>query len=716
MATRNEHEHELLGSDQEDITLAELVPSCPPSPVVDHEMGSEHADDIDDTVLHETTPALNDPHKTNLVNNSATHPLKQRQRVVERPGFSPIYRVWALEIASIGISTLLLVAIIVVLARFDGNSLPEWPLAVTLNTLIALLVTVAKAAFMAPVSVAISQGQWGWFLQERPLYDFHVFDQASRGPWGSLVFLKRIHVRHFTSIGAFLMVVSILSSPLTQFAISYPVRAVAVAGEANVGITRSIFASWYRLDLVIYNAIYAATALDTTDFSSPIEPQGASCSTGNCTFENYHSLGVCLKRANISSLLRVERLEDNNSTGLPLYQNSTQYPSFLLPKGGEIWKASLPGGPALVDQNAFSLITDHINGSKSIGFQDNEDLLRTRVASIVLIYGKPIMHKSPWEDGLNDDYDITLKMAMDSTDGIQYEALEFLFHVCVQSYQTIVQSGKETTHLIESSTRPLDKEPGPFLDLNCTSILDALSRTCLFNELRWNDTMYLEAPLPREKGQDASISDERFGIDYSPLEATAITLIAALQGHLAVSYNPSSSEDPIIVNNGGTFAYHLFLNAIFSPDALRSTSERDNRILNMFTNVATLMSQRMRATHSNRSRENNANFTGQAWREESYVRINWGWVSFLTVETALAAGFLAITIKSQSSQWRSRKTGGPLIYEDAKDSSLALLVALRPRARELMGEGLRPVDELKINAQNLEVKLDGNGVILAESG
>lgn len=42
-----------------------------------------------------------------------------------------------------------------VLSKFDQQSVPDLPLKVTLNTMLSFLVTLAKAAFMFPVSIAI---------------------------------------------------------------------------------------------------------------------------------------------------------------------------------------------------------------------------------------------------------------------------------------------------------------------------------------------------------------------------------------------------------------------------------------------------------------------------------------------------------------------------------------------------------------------------------
>lgn len=50
---------------------------------------------------------------------------------------------------------------------------------------------------ISTVGAAISQSKWLWYRQSEPrrLQDLELFDQASRGPWGSLELLFRLRAR-----------------------------------------------------------------------------------------------------------------------------------------------------------------------------------------------------------------------------------------------------------------------------------------------------------------------------------------------------------------------------------------------------------------------------------------------------------------------------------------------------------------------------------------
>lgn len=92
---------------------------------------------------------------------------------------------WVLELIAILISTGSIVALISVLYRENGKPLSNWTLAITLNTVIAALGTLARTTLAFAISACIGQQKWAW-LRRRPdsLVAWERFDEASRGPWG----------------------------------------------------------------------------------------------------------------------------------------------------------------------------------------------------------------------------------------------------------------------------------------------------------------------------------------------------------------------------------------------------------------------------------------------------------------------------------------------------------------------------------------------------
>jgi len=98
---------------------------------------------------------------------------------------------WRVEVAAWLFSCACTVALVLVLSQYNDKPSPKWHYGLTLNTLTALLVTIARVALSVPIVECISQLKWLWYtsVQTRPMMDFQRFDKASRGLFGSLSFL-----------------------------------------------------------------------------------------------------------------------------------------------------------------------------------------------------------------------------------------------------------------------------------------------------------------------------------------------------------------------------------------------------------------------------------------------------------------------------------------------------------------------------------------------
>jgi hypothetical protein len=103
---------------------------------------------------------------------------------------------WWWELGSWLLSFCCFSAVVGLLLYYDGKRQPSDVVkGITLNASIAIFAAIAKAAMILPVSEAIGQLKWIWFRRERKLYDFFTFDNATRGPWGSLMLLGTTRCR-----------------------------------------------------------------------------------------------------------------------------------------------------------------------------------------------------------------------------------------------------------------------------------------------------------------------------------------------------------------------------------------------------------------------------------------------------------------------------------------------------------------------------------------
>lgn len=104
---------------------------------------------------------------------------------------------WSVEILCCIASAGCLGGIIALLIVYDGKPQESWPIKVlTINGLVALLATLCRTFFMVAISAALAQGKWNHLSGRNDassfqLRDFSLFDDASKGPWGSAMLLWR---------------------------------------------------------------------------------------------------------------------------------------------------------------------------------------------------------------------------------------------------------------------------------------------------------------------------------------------------------------------------------------------------------------------------------------------------------------------------------------------------------------------------------------------
>ncbi|KAH0172827.1 hypothetical protein KCU67_g1555, partial [Aureobasidium melanogenum] len=246
---------------------------------------------------------------------------------------------WLFEILACTLSLLALVAIVITLAVHDGRPLPEWPFNISVNALVSVFGVILKTSMMLPVSESISQLKWTWFQKPHSLGHFTDFDSASRGPWGCLKVLRRCHVRHLTSVGAAITILALASDPFIQQMIKFrPVTFLLTTDDAHAFIPCTnnytlhgghIGAELESLDLLTQAAIYKGVY----NSYSPVE---ATCSSGNCTFGDYRTLGMCSSCQHVSI----------NSSDIHKTCDGNRYCNYTLTDGPVM---SMPGTPTILN-------------------------------------------------------------------------------------------------------------------------------------------------------------------------------------------------------------------------------------------------------------------------------------------------------------------------------------------------------------------------------
>lgn len=137
-------------------------------------------------------------------------------------------RDWKWEFAAAAFSFGCSASIVGVLFAFWDKSLLSWQFMfnITLNTLLAILSTLSRTALLVPIASCISQLKWIHFVgSPHKLRELQLFDDASRGPWGSWTLIRGLHFNaKLATWGSFITINSLAMGPFTQQLLSYPSR------------------------------------------------------------------------------------------------------------------------------------------------------------------------------------------------------------------------------------------------------------------------------------------------------------------------------------------------------------------------------------------------------------------------------------------------------------------------------------------------------------
>ena len=159
---------------------------------------SESHDDLDEKKQPLTTISSKDGSSTPSTEDESATTLAAEQPqqltakgIFMKAAFSRYWADWWIwEFISIALSTLSMLAVVLVCGFCNKMPLAKWPSPITPNAFIAVFIALAQAGLVMPIYSAIGQLKWIWFgVGERPLVDFETFDEASRGPIGGLKLL-----------------------------------------------------------------------------------------------------------------------------------------------------------------------------------------------------------------------------------------------------------------------------------------------------------------------------------------------------------------------------------------------------------------------------------------------------------------------------------------------------------------------------------------------
>ncbi|KAK4442802.1 hypothetical protein QBC34DRAFT_363084 [Podospora aff. communis PSN243] len=270
-------------------------------------------DQVPDSTPLQKPPGQDEHSPKPLKADGALGRLKRRARTA----WHTMQPLWPLETLSIIVALGLLGAVIGVLVRFDDREIGEWTFPINLSTLVSILATLLRVCILYAVSEIISQLKWVWFTRRtRPLINLHNFDQASRGPLGSVLLWKMLLGQTPSWLGAgaaaaaFVVVVSFAIGSFAQQALSTRhCERIAVDLPSSIPVVNYFRGDTYRIAAGMWELTVGMKAAILQGLTNP-ESQDvgvkAACPTGNCTFPDFGtgvthaSIGMCSKCVDMS--------------------------------------------------------------------------------------------------------------------------------------------------------------------------------------------------------------------------------------------------------------------------------------------------------------------------------------------------------------------------------------------------------------------------------
>ncbi|KAL3460016.1 hypothetical protein BJX64DRAFT_278766 [Aspergillus heterothallicus] len=188
---------------------------------------------------------------------------------------------WFWETLAMLFSLLCFVAIFCILMVFEDKARPDMPRGFTLNAIVSILATASKSSLIYVIGECIGQLKWIWFKRKRDeLSQMQLFDSAGRGPLGSLLVIMQ-HKGQSLQILTY----------RTRGAVDSTGR--AVAKQAVVFLPTTFDAD---MQAIINTGVWA----ESPEYLRP----NLTCSSGNCQWPAFLSVGICTECEDITAQTR----------------------------------------------------------------------------------------------------------------------------------------------------------------------------------------------------------------------------------------------------------------------------------------------------------------------------------------------------------------------------------------------------------------------------
>ncbi|QDS74890.1 hypothetical protein FKW77_003680 [Venturia effusa] len=237
----------------------------------------------------------------------------RKRALPRRAGYGRLAAAWWQEIISFLCAAGFFVAIAIILVKYSGQEQPDWKYGLNLSTLVAILSTLLRVSLVMVVEEIVSQLKWLWHKTTR-------------------VTIKPTRIEGVTEdlalLGLTVVVLSLAVGPFTQQAIKNVSCEKDLSTDASSTSTSSLSTAHMPIarritrDFVTRYApgqfsmsvdVKGAIVNGLSDPDGNLSAVSAICGSGNCTFPEYSSAGICSKCADVISLISEVVFNDSRS-------------------------------------------------------------------------------------------------------------------------------------------------------------------------------------------------------------------------------------------------------------------------------------------------------------------------------------------------------------------------------------------------------------------
>ncbi|KAI1371199.1 hypothetical protein F4677DRAFT_317044 [Hypoxylon crocopeplum] len=476
-----------------------------------------------------------------------------------------LVQIWWLEVVSCLLVVAMVAALVGTISPYENQPLPRWPYTLSINTIVTFYSEVMRAAMVLALGECLSQLKWSWFTQPRPLDHIEHYDNASRGPWGSLGMLWAIRLGALLpSVGGILMVLSLLIVPFTQQIILF-YSCNVLDTTLNASIPKTNFASSGTSMHIGANinsiSPHIQAVMNSGVYDSAPKRVSFTCSTGNCTFQGvYHSMGWCSRCMDVSDQIEV--------------------------------RPSRHGFGA-----NFTLPSSNLSATAGVGtFVMGQKYTTTPIQAIL-----------GWDENGTAD-----KLSDTPWGNRGYGAAECTINPCVRSYTGTVTGGNLTETLLSTSQTWNQNYWLSSIDVSCLNFAEVQALHNAGYDFDPGKTTWLAYNLSAaadDAFNPTVLNETKTTIRPECIYQTYQGQVQSLSVYLGMMFTGAVSYGP---------------NALSGPSILQSIFQEGNVTFSTIDDTFSRLAQALTVW----TRQQGGNVTGQVYISDTCVSARWGWLAY----------------------------------------------------------------------------------------